>query len=91
MRKISWRRLLRATLFCLTAFGSMTFAQDDGYWIPDVATVIHVEELLRKMPVPTYGTVKADSFDSYGRYYTGQINAGRRQIFTSFNSVDSKV
>ena len=68
MRKRPWRRLLRATLFCLSAFGSMAFAEDDGHWIPDVATVIHVEELLRTMPPPTYGAVKADSFDSYGRY-----------------------
>jgi hypothetical protein len=53
--------------------------------------VIQVEELLRKMPLATYGAVKADSFDSYGRYYTGQTNAGRKQIFASFYSVDPKV
>jgi hypothetical protein len=91
MRKTQWRRLTRATLFCLSAFGSMAFAEDDGRWIPDAATVNHVEELLRKTPLPKYGAVKADSFDSYGRYYTGQTNAGRKQIFATFYSVDPKV
>jgi hypothetical protein len=91
MRRTQWSRLMRATLFSLSTFGSMAFAEDEGLWIPDVVTVNHIEELLRKMPPPTYGTVKADSFDSYGRYYTGQTNAGRKQIFASFYSVDPKV
>jgi hypothetical protein len=91
MGKTQWRRLMRATLFCLSAYGNTALSEDDGHWIPDVATVIHVEGLLRKMPLPTYGAAKADSFDSYGRYYMGQSNAGRKQIFASFYSVDPKV
>jgi hypothetical protein len=90
MRSILCRRLIRATLFCLCSFGSLAFAENGGDWVPDVATVNHVEELLRKMPPPTYGTVKSDSFDSYGRYYTGHTNAGRKQIFASFYSADPK-
>jgi hypothetical protein len=91
MRKRRWRRFISATLFCLSAIGSMAFAQDDGHWIPDAATVNHVEALLRKMPLPTYGAVKADSLDSYGRYYTGETKAGRKLIAASFHSADPKV
>ena len=90
MRRTQWRRLIREALFCLCAFGSMAFGEDDGDWIPDLATVNHVEELLKKMPLPTYGAVKADSFDSYGRYYTGAIKDGRQVIGASFYSTDPK-
>ncbi|MEJ0005792.1 MAG: hypothetical protein WDM77_05245 [Steroidobacteraceae bacterium] len=90
MRTTAWRRLMRATLFCLAALGSLAFAQDDGHWIPDVATVNHVEDLLRMMPPPAHGAVKADPFDSYGRYYVGQTDAGKKQIFANFYSMNPK-
>jgi hypothetical protein len=89
MKKREWHRLLRTTLFCLYAFGSIAFAGDARLWTPDVATVNHIEELLRRMPVPTYGVVKADPFDLYGRYYVGQTNAGRKQIGADFYSMDT--
>jgi hypothetical protein len=60
---------MRTGLFCLCVFGSIAFAEEAGVWTSDVATVNHIEELLRKMPAPTYGdgAVKADAFDRYGR------------------------
>ena len=94
MRKTAWRRLMRATILCVSPFLSVAFAEDQGYWTPDVATVNHVEELLRKMPPPTLGDpVNADPFDSYARYYSGGTDsAGRKVIVASFysNSMNPK-
>jgi hypothetical protein len=85
------RRLTKATALCLGVFWSGAFAEENGNWIPMRATVNHVEELLRKMHPPTWEGEQAGSFDSYGRYYTGQTNAGRKQIFAQFYSLDPKV
>ena len=92
MQPRHWFRLLAATLLCVSLLWTMAFAEDQGDWTPDVATVNHVEDLLRKMPPPTYASVKADPFDNYARYYTGETKDGRKLIGASFysNSMDPK-
>jgi hypothetical protein len=64
---------------------------DSSLWTPDLAQVTHIEQLLRQMPMPKKQNWVSDSFDSYGRYYTGLTEGSHKVIYANFYSLDSKL